>query len=368
MLGISELKLGFFFIEAFLDFQIATYFIYDYFFKKNGSKTKFSLLAFTFLFLGFSKCTMIYNDYYLTTESPLFNYVYLIGIGLAIIGIIFLAHISERMLPFNTRHLVAITGIILFLITYTLPLILGFSLDYLRMVYYIIFPSLFIFIFTALFVLFLRTIGIIRRYIGFIICGLFIFGLGRAFNTEYMKLIFGDIINLYGSIIIVVGLALIGLGFRALPSLNELEWHNKIYNLYIIYTKNGVCLFRHSFQPKSMNESVVKIDDDLLTGGLTGVMHLIKEMLYDEDDESYMKTIDHMDVKILLERGHYVTGIIIAKEELKIISDKLDQFIKLFENRNIKYLKKFDGNVSRFEKDIDLVHKIFEIKNKKINK
>ena len=361
MLGISEFMLGFNFIEAFLSFQIMLFFIYDIFFKKKKERSKFNLLSFYFLFLGISKCVMIFNDFYLTEISPYFDLIYLIGTGFAIIGVIFFVSISEEMLklPYN---LVTIAGFALFLLTYILPLLLNFPLDFVRIVYYIMFPILFLFIFISLVVLALRTIGLVRKYIIFIIVGLGIFGIGRALNTEYLELIGGESINLMGVILSVIGLAVIGFSFRALPSLSELEWHTKIHHLYILNTSNGICLLNHSFQTKEIMDQEIKIDADLLAGGLTGVMGLIKEMISEEDEDQYLKVIDHMDVKLIIQRGHFITAILVAKKELNILSKKLEQLVRIFEQRNSKYLINFDGSVSQYKKDQDIVKEIFEIK------
>ncbi|TFF88951.1 MAG: hypothetical protein EU549_02070 [Promethearchaeota archaeon] len=361
MLVISELMLGFLFIEAFLNFQITIFFIYDRFFKNVKVKSKFNLLAFYFLFLGISKCVMILNDYLITESSQYFDFIYLLGIGFAILGVIFFVHTSERMLPFNTRHLISISGLLLLFVTYFLPLIMKFPLNFVRIVYYITFPILFLFIFISLIILIIRTIETIRRYIMLIFFGLIIFGLGRGLNTEYFEIIAGEYINLIGIIVTVMGLAIIGFSFRALPSLNELEWHKELLDFYIIKTSNGVCLLKDTFPPKNSNKNI-KIDADLLAGGLSGITSLISEIISEKDEGQYLQVIDHMDIKIILHKGRFVTGILVAMKELQILIDKLKLIVKVFEKRNMKSLMNFDGNIAKFVKDRDLIYNIFKLK------
>ncbi|MBD3226971.1 MAG: hypothetical protein GF329_02190 [Candidatus Lokiarchaeota archaeon] len=361
MLGIHEIMLGFLFIEAFLNFQITIFFLYDRFFKKIKVKSKFNLLVFYFLFLGISKCVMILNDYLITEASEYFDFIYLIGTGFAILGVIFFVNTSERMLPFKTKHLVSITGLILLFITYFLPLILNFPLNFVRFVYYISFPILFLFIFISLVILIIRTIGIIRRYIILILFGLIIFGLGRGLNTEYFEIIIGEYVNLIGIIITVFGLAMIGFSFRALPSLNELEWHNEILDFYIINTSNGVCLLKETFPLRDLDKNI-KVDADLLAGGFVGITGLIKEIISEKDEGQYLQVIDHMDIKIIFHKGRFVTGILVAMKELQILIDKLKQIVRLFERRNGSYLMRFDGNIGKFEKDKDLIYEVFKLK------
>jgi hypothetical protein len=346
--------LGFFFIEAFLDLQIMVFFIFDRFFKEKEKDNKFNLLAFYFLFLGVSKIIMIINDYYLTKISPYFELIYLIGIGFAVLATIFFVHTSERMLPFNTRHLFSIAGLSLFTHAYVIFFIFNLSLEFLRIIFYILFPVCFLFVFISLFYLIIRTIGSIRRILIFIFFGLFLFGVGRALNTDYVEIIFGEIINLYGVIITVTALAIIGFSFRALPSLGELEWHKNLYSLLLVLTSNGVCLLRNNFQEKD-TEQMIKIDADLLSGGLTGVMGIIKEMISQRNEDQYIQVIDHMDINIHIFKGNFITGVLIAKEEKAILLEKLEQLVKKFESRNLKYIQTFDGNIGRYKKDLDLI-------------
>jgi hypothetical protein len=87
-------------------------------------------------------------------------------------------------------------------------------------------------------------------------------------------------------------------------ALHLLETRPDVKGIYVI-TKDGRCLFEMSFKD-------ILIDVDLITSALSAVGSLIRESIH---TQKRLKTIDHEDVKILIEYGASVNAAVIADKE-----------------------------------------------------
>lgn len=75
-----------------------------------------------------------------------------------------------------------------------------------------------------------------------------------------------------------------------------------------------------------------------------------------------LKIIKQEKVNFLLEYGNYVTSVIIASKDLKILHEKLKFFTNEVETFFKDFLIKWDGNIEHFRPTEVVIERIFELK------
>ncbi|TFF93393.1 MAG: hypothetical protein EU544_05950 [Promethearchaeota archaeon] len=103
----------------------------------------------------------------------------------------------------------------------------------------------------------------------------------------------------------------------------EKEWFESLVHLYIIH-KSGILLYDYEF---SQQED--KIESDLVSGGIIGLTSLLKEIVKGEER---LRIIDHGDMKLMFKYSPMkdVIFVLVIREDLLILRDKLDEFSKDF--------------------------------------
>ncbi len=105
---------------------------------------------------------------------------------------------------------------------------------------------------------------------------------------------------------------------EALPH-KEKEWFEALNHLYIIH-KSGILIYDYNF-------SVVKneVESDLISGGIIGLLSVLKEIVQGKEK---LRVIDHGDNKLLFKFSpkRDVIFVLVIKEDLLVLRDKLDQF------------------------------------------
>jgi hypothetical protein len=201
--------------------------------------------------------------------------------------------------------------------------------------------------------------GKVRQNFIFVFIGFWIFGVGQGFNTDWIRewFINEQAFNIQpiGLICIISGLGLIALAFWRLPSFSELDWHSRMLSLYVITRDHGICCLYYPFQ----EEKTDQMAPQLVSGGVTGILSLVKEMT---SSKEHLKEIDHEDIKILFEYGHYTTTALLAEDDLQIFHYKLRKFVDQFEERYSESFADWTGSISEFETAEELVVRIFEQK------
>ncbi|MHA1265906.1 MAG: tetratricopeptide repeat protein [Candidatus Helarchaeota archaeon] len=136
---------------------------------------------------------------------------------------------------------------------------------------------------------------------------------------------------------------------RDLDAEAEINWDKQIHQLYL-FLSTGVCLLDWAFS------ECLETDSKLLPKDSTGTAFLIQEQM---KRESMKKLIELDDKFIILEYGEYLTGAIIADENLIIVRKKLQAFIEEVETRFKKKIEEFSGDFTAFSKIEELVPKYF---------
>ncbi|TFG21852.1 MAG: hypothetical protein EU533_04960 [Promethearchaeota archaeon] len=121
--------------------------------------------------------------------------------------------------------------------------------------------------------------------------------------------------------------------------------------LYIIYD-DGRGLFDYSFS-KEFDQ-----DPGLISGMFSAITSFIKETTRSQD---LLKTIDHGDIRILIEYGDRIFGAFFIKgKQSTEIRGQLKEFVSRFENKYAEILKNWNGELIHFKEDFKLVGQVFK--------
>lgn len=137
---------------------------------------------------------------------------------------------------------------------------------------------------------------------------------------------------------------------ETLPSKEEREWRDCIHHLFLLNT-NGVSIIYHPFVEETL------IDQDLMAGGLTGIISMIQEMTKSEDK---VEVFSQKNSKLILKYGQYTTAALITLKDLKILHQKLEKFILEFEDFFHEYLIHWTGNLDLFKPADRLILRYFK--------
>lgn len=137
----------------------------------------------------------------------------------------------------------------------------------------------------------------------------------------------------------------------------EKEWFDSLIHLYVIH-ESGLLLYDHDF---SKNEVRIP-ESDLISGGIIGLTAVLEEITKGEEQ---LRVIDHGDKKLLFKYSPFrdIIFLLVIKNDLLILRDKLDKFALNFIHKHKKELDKVNEAVgvkaSDFYKASDLVKRHF---------
>ncbi|MBY9002698.1 MAG: hypothetical protein KGD73_01880 [Candidatus Lokiarchaeota archaeon] len=132
----------------------------------------------------------------------------------------------------------------------------------------------------------------------------------------------------------------------------EADWKNTLRNLYAF--NSAVCLFTQNFT--SGSENVNLPNEDLITGGFSGILSLLSEIT---NEQKNLRIIDKEGVKIYFAYGKHVIIALVSTKNLPILSKKLELFTKAFEKKYEQELIHFKGKINPFETTTELITKYF---------
>ena len=136
------------------------------------------------------------------------------------------------------------------------------------------------------------------------------------------------------------------------------KWANTLKTLFV-FNKHGVCLYNHSFEKGESSEGGEEIDEDLISGVLSGVISIISEITR---SKKQLRKIDKEGANLIFTYGKYHITTLITSMDLPVLIKKLDEFSREFEHRFEPSLKSFAGNVGVFEPTKFLIEKYFSQK------
>ncbi len=132
---------------------------------------------------------------------------------------------------------------------------------------------------------------------------------------------------------------------------SETNWFKRLHHLYL-FLSNGICIYDEPFK------SETDVDSQLVSTGLTGISSLVKELT---KSETKIKIVEQEEITIILEHGQYLSGALIAEENLITLRNKLVKLIQEVEAFFQEELENFTGEIDTFSKVRKFIPKIFSI-------
>ncbi len=328
--------------------------------KKIRSKEE---LGYVSIFLGFSLMILFFikSDYYSSalpitpyliwdygSERQLYlNFGYMVLLFAAFI-FIYIVEINKRLVKikkfFTTLFsLLSVMFLIIFFIDFNIT---GFVC--------IIFWFIFMLFFIIYIIDFVKKAekntklwkSVLKYLISF-----FIIPIGFFLTTDVLINALGILSRLIGSLMQILSFSAIFYIFVKLPSLSEINWLEKVEEVYII-NKEGFCLFYKSF----MN-TVIKMDKHLISGALTTINIMLNELTSSKDIGTSIIRKENKVVSIY--SGSLLTGVIISENKLANIELYLRELILHLEQLYYNVIKKWDGDLEIFSPIGDIIDEIF---------
>jgi hypothetical protein len=188
--------------------------------------------------------------------------------------------------------------------------------------------------------------SVIKYLISFLIIPI-----GFFLTTDASIDTFGISIRLIGSLLQILSFSAIFYIFVKLPSLSEINWLEKVEEVFII-DKGGACLFY-----KSYIDTGTKLDKFLISNAITSVKIILNELTSSNDTGTSIIRKENKVVSI--HSGSLLTGVIISKEKLENFESYLRKLIQRLERLYYNVLKNWDGDLEIFNPIDDIIDEIF---------
>ncbi|MFX1294183.1 MAG: hypothetical protein ACFFD2_04915 [Promethearchaeota archaeon] len=165
----------------------------------------------------------------------------------------------------------------------------------------------------------------------------------RGSVSWFMK--YSWLFGIAGAVIAIVA------GYTIRNKWKQRDWEKKVKHIYVL-NKAGIPLY-----DKRLG-GVSSADASLVTSALIGISTIVQEIVQSKRE---LKTIDHMDNKILFHHGISVIVAVLSSVDFPIIRRKLAQFTNRFEYHFQKELETWKGNVDVFFGTNKLINEFFPI-------
>ncbi len=195
------------------------------------------------------------------------------------------------------------------------------------------------------------TSGFLRQRILLALVGICMVGIGIFFRFSFLSDLWGAYIYSIGTLIAIIGVSFFGYGFAAFSTFTDLNWKEKLREIFVI-ARNGICVYAYSF---GQNRSIT--DSDLIAGGFSGIQLLLSELVHTSES---LQLIDYQNVKIMLEQGQGYMFILIIKEQSSFIRYKLRLFTQEFFEFFKDVIKTWNNNIDIFKPTGTIIQRIFE--------
>jgi len=286
--------------------------------------------------------SFIMSDFYFT--SALGSLIWIkTGYLMMMVALLGFFFALERILPYRTRHGFTIAGVIVAFITILSPR------EYLTAL--ALTASLVVFGILVLFITFFvrNTSGVVKQSMRMIGVGFIIGFIGYLLRSDFIYDNLGEPFYLIGAFFLVSGLLIMGVAVLGSPALDELDWSEKMLELYVIHT-SGILIYHEKFKP------AVDFDENLTAAGLTGVQELFKEIT---QSKAGLNRLSIGEFDILFAQRNDFTTVLVARSPYRVLLDKVRDFSNQFELLFGEDVKTFSGGVSQFNQAGRLTQRLF---------
>ncbi|HMF34125.1 MAG TPA: hypothetical protein VKK79_22060 [Candidatus Lokiarchaeia archaeon] len=322
--------------------ELTGYFLLQY--QRKKEKLALYLMM---CFAGFLGASFFYYLHIFVAPDPGF-WFWKSGVTLRFIGLAIFVFISERkILHMRFPVFTAVSGaciVIILILPYDIAYYFGLT---------IYGAALALLIFFAF--IYRQSAGKVKKYLGVGILGGLIWGTGIGITSDFMVNMWQYYLEV-GLVLQMVGMVLLGLGFISIRSFDEFTWAPFVTTLFILY--RSLVIFSYSFE----KESNLK-DGDLLGGGIASALLVAQSIVKSTEPP---EAIDYKDLTYLVKMGkrEYLggkcMGVLLVKKDLMILRDKLDVFLRAFEEKFDQILSTWAGDMTPFEKQSASLLPIFQ--------
>lgn len=194
-----------------------------------------------------------------------------------------------------------------------------------------------------------QEIHYLRAKIYFSILGAFLIGLGFGATSDPFLIIFGLSLRIVGYIFQVIGIIILAIFFTSLPSLSEQDWKNKIDKLFLMRA-SGICIYYKFFRDQTS-----KRDEQNISGAINTIKMILREISHDEGE----MVIEKEGKVLITSQGKYITGVIIADQNLNSLNFLLKRFIEKVEFLYSNIIRDWDGAMEIFLPIENITQEVF---------
>ena len=326
---ILDLNLVLFYIIPIFIFQVGIMFLRQWVIEKRKNLHNVILLGYALYFLFYSPSLLIifHFTYYITLVSvEVYQTWFLISILFkGFTAIFFSYHLGKRVQSeYRTKLSITACLVILFILSpfFVFIPILNQGINLFN-IFYALIPIL------ATGYFFLHTKENLRKKmsIGLFGIGLFIVSVIFCNDNPYNVITIFLQVPVFGEIIfeslLLVSCVLMLYAFNGHTFFVTTSWMTNLISIYIIDKKSGQHLFSKDFLEKEVKS------DELFSGGITGIVQMIKNFFEDDKD---INTIQVKNNLFVLEHGKHVISAMIIKRELLDIRLALKDITQTFEH------------------------------------
>ncbi|MFX0025219.1 MAG: hypothetical protein ACFE8M_02300 [Candidatus Hermodarchaeota archaeon] len=165
---------------------------------------------------------------------------------------------------------------------------------------------------------------------------------------------FSGLINSFALVILLVWM----MSMKEILVSKERNWASTIKILYV-FNNTGVCFYSYNFESKDQKLYAKEdecMDEDLVSSALTGVLSILSEITR---SKKKLRRIEKDDDFLYFSYGKNHIATLISSMDLPVLTRKLDNFSKDFEDKFYEELKDFVGNMTPFESTKYLIKKNF---------
>jgi hypothetical protein len=174
-------------------------------------------------------------------------------------------------------------------------------------------------------------------------------GLGFGATTDFVVNMVSLNLRLIGDLLQIVGIIIFSISFTKLPSLSEQNWKDKIDKLFLM-RESGICIYYKFFKgAKAIRE------EQNISGAINTIKMILQELSHDKGE----MVIEKEGKVLITYQGKYITGVIIADQNLNSLNFLLKRLIEKVEFLYSNIIRDWDGAMEIFRPIENLTQEIF---------
>ena len=189
----------------------------------------------------------------------------------------------------------------------------------------------------------------LRAKIYFSILGVVLIGVGFGATSDPFLFMFGLSLRVVGQIFQIIGIVILAIFFTGLPSLSEQEWKKKIDKLFLMRA-SGICIYYKFFRDQTS-----KHDEQNISSAINTIKMILREIAQNEGE----MVIEKEGKVLITSQGKYITGVIIADQNLNSLNFLLKRFIEKVEFLYSNIIRDWDGAMEIFHPIENITREIF---------